>query len=32
MGMPPSGVASPDSGPVGCPYADQDTGNTTMKT
>jgi hypothetical protein len=31
MGMQPGGVASPVAGPVGCPYADPDTGNLTMK-
>jgi hypothetical protein len=31
MGLQPGGVASPVAGPVSCPYADPDTGNTTMK-
>ncbi len=31
MGMQPRGVASRVAGPVGCPYANPDTGNTIMK-
>jgi hypothetical protein len=31
MGMQLGGVASPVAGPVDCPYANPETGNTTMK-
>ncbi len=31
MGMQPRGVVSSVAGPVGCTYADRDTGNTTVK-